>query len=168
MRNLRGRRIQRTAIRAQPFRKLRQNPRNLHHLFFGKLHQPVVQVNRFQRLDEHRLPRRARAVHHARYAAPVRRPHRNHKTIVAQSDVIFAARRAPVSPRARKMLSSERRIVARPCAMPVRMRRSCGEASSLISPFGKIARRIAVARCRKSAERRGARLPAADISRHQL
>ncbi len=114
----------------------------------AQLHQPVIEIDRFERLDENGLPRGARAVHHAGHRAPVRRAHRNHEAVVAQRDVVLArmARRARA-----KYFRANAGSFSRACTIPARMRRSCGEASSLISPFGSTARRIAVERCRKSA-----------------
>ncbi len=128
MRHLRGRRGQCTTVRAQPLGQLRQNPRNFHQLFFGQLHQPVIQINRFQWLDEHRLPRRASPVHHAGYAAAIRSTHRNHETIIPQRDVILAARHAAgfaARPQNAFQRSPNRRAPLRnPRANPPQLRRS--------------------------------------------
>ena len=61
-------------------------------LFLAQLHQAVIQINRFERLDENRLPRGAGCMNHARHAAAVGRAHRNHEAIVPERDVIFARR----------------------------------------------------------------------------
>ena len=59
-----------------------------------KLNQAIIQIDRFERLDEHGLARGARSVNDARHGAPVGGAHGNHEAVVAQRDVIFAGRLA--------------------------------------------------------------------------
>ena len=92
MRDGRGR-----ALRAGRARRARgwsalQNARDFGRFFLAELHQAIIQINRLKRLDEHRLPRRARRVHHARNAAAIGSAHRNHEAVVAQRDVVLARR----------------------------------------------------------------------------
>src|ERR1700737_2304140 len=52
----------RLRVTAQPLCNLAQNTMGLAHLFFRETHQVVVEVDSLQRLDEERVPARARAV----------------------------------------------------------------------------------------------------------
>ena len=57
--------VERAAIGAQAIREFRQNARNFNGLIFAKLHEAIIQVDRFERLDENGLARGARSVNHA-------------------------------------------------------------------------------------------------------
>ena len=59
---------------------------NLLLLIFQQSHQVVVQLNRLQGLDVHRLPAGARSMHHALHAALPLRLDRNHKALAANRD----------------------------------------------------------------------------------
>ena len=61
---------------------------NLRLLFFDQPHQLVVLLDGLKRLHVHRLPRRTRAMNHARDAPLELRAHRNHKALAANGDDI--------------------------------------------------------------------------------
>ena len=86
---LRSRR-QRRVLAAQARSQLVEYAHDFRGLVFGELHQVIVAVQGFQRLNEHRLTRRACAVNDARHVAALRRTHRYHKPVVAQRDVVLA------------------------------------------------------------------------------
>ena len=90
MGDLRGRRPERGSFGAEPLGKFRKDPRNFDELFFGKLDQPIVQIDGFKWLDKNGLTGGARAVDHAGYAAPFGCAHGDHEAVVAQRDIIFA------------------------------------------------------------------------------
>ena len=90
-----ARRLQGTAHPLQSLGKLLQDAENLRGLVFGKLHQLVVGLHRFKRLDENGLPRSAGAVNDALHRATMFRPHRNHEAVVAQRHVVFTRLRLP-------------------------------------------------------------------------
>ena len=56
-----------------------------------ELHQPIVDLDGFERLDEYRLAGGAGRMHHAVDRAALRRAHRNHVAVVAPRDVVLAA-----------------------------------------------------------------------------
>ena len=141
LRDRRRRKAQRPEICAQPLGQLFEDARDFGCFVFGELHELVVELNRFERLDENRLAGRARGVHDALHLPPLRRAHGDDEAVVAQRDVVFAG--SP--PRARRMRSSVFCTVSRVRPMLPRMRFSSGEASSLISPFGSTAWRMAAA-----------------------
>src|SRR5580704_16254054 len=76
---------------SQTIRQFFQDAENLRRLVFRQLYQLVVRLDRFKRLHEDRLPGAARSVHNARHIPPLLRPHWNHKPVVAQRHVVFAA-----------------------------------------------------------------------------
>ena len=67
-----------------------EDSRDFRGLVLGKLHEPVVVLDGFKRLDENCLPRGAGGVHDALHLAPLGRAHRDDEAVVAQRDVIFA------------------------------------------------------------------------------
>ena len=85
------RKTQRPEICAQALGQLGKDSRNFRGLVLGKLHEPVVVLDGFKRLDENGLPRRAGGVHDALHLAPLGRAHRDDEAVVAQRDVIFAS-----------------------------------------------------------------------------
>ncbi len=64
--------LQRRALGGHASGQFLENARDLGGFFFGKLHQAIVQLDGFERLEEHRLPGGARRMHHALHAAPFR------------------------------------------------------------------------------------------------
>ena len=84
--------FERAAIAAHAVGKLLQNARNFSGLFLAELNKPVIQVDGFERLHEDSLSCAARPVNDAWHTSPVRRAHGNHKSLVAQRDVVAAAR----------------------------------------------------------------------------
>ena len=66
MRDFRGGGFERAAIGAHAIGQFRENAGDLDGFFFGKLHEPIIQIDGFERLDENSLSRGAGAVDHAR------------------------------------------------------------------------------------------------------
>ena len=64
-------------------RHLQQNAMNLRLLFLQQPHQLVVLLNSFQRLNKHRLPAGAGAVHHALHAPLLLNFYRNNEALAA-------------------------------------------------------------------------------------
>ena len=85
-----NRKAQRPEICAQALGELGEDSRNFRGLVLGKLHESVVVLDGFKRLDENRLPGRAGGVHDALHVSPLGRAHRDDEAVVAQRDVIFA------------------------------------------------------------------------------
>ena len=81
---------QRLAEEPQAFRQLAENADDLGGFVFGKLHELVVGLDGFKRLEEYGLAGGAGAVHHAGDGAAMLGAHRNHETVVAEGDVVFA------------------------------------------------------------------------------
>jgi hypothetical protein len=67
-----------------------QDARNFRGLFLGELHELVIALERFERLDKHGLSRGAGPMHDPRDATAVRGAHGDHVTVVAQRDVVLA------------------------------------------------------------------------------
>src|SRR5579864_7245083 len=88
----RGRGLERSAIGTDLFRELGQNAGNLCDFFFGKLNQAIIEIDGFERLDEHRLPRSAGSMNHARNGAAIAGANRNDEAIIAERDVVLAGR----------------------------------------------------------------------------
>ena len=84
--------FERPALAAKPLGEVGQDAGDFGQLFFAQLHQAVVEVDRFQRLDEHGLARAARSVDDAGNGAALGSADRNHESFVAQGDVVFAGR----------------------------------------------------------------------------
>ena len=138
---------QRAAIGTQAVGELREDSGNFSGFFFRQLYQTVIEIDRFERLDENRLARRAGGMDDAVGEAAFGGTHGDDETVVAQRDVIFSRRHR----RARgAYFRGFGELFRGPCDAAV-MRFNWGEASSLISPLGSTARRMAVARWRKSA-----------------
>ena len=70
-------------LRADALRHLEQDAVNFRQFFFQQPHQFVVLLDRLQRLDEHGLPARTRAVHHALHAPFLLDFHRDDKAFAA-------------------------------------------------------------------------------------
>ncbi len=70
--------------------KFREDARDFCGLLFGQLDKPVVELNRFERFDEHGLAGGTRPVDHALHLTAVGGTHRDHEAVVAQGDVVFA------------------------------------------------------------------------------
>ena len=113
--------------------EFRENAGNLGQFFFGELNEPVVQIDRFERLDVNGLARGARGVHHTWNSAAIGRTHGDDEAFIAQRDVVLAGLFAA---RTQKECREFSEILSRDWAIPARIRFSCGEASSLISPLG--------------------------------
>ena len=85
-----NRKAQRPEICAQALGQFVEDARNFRRFVLGKLHEPVVVLDGFKRLDENGLAGRAGGVHDALHLSPLGRAHRNDEAVVAQRDVIFA------------------------------------------------------------------------------
>ena len=73
MRDRRRRRLRAGRDRRAAFREFRENARDFGGFIFAKLHEAIIQVDGFERLDENSLARGARSVNHAGNPAPVAR-----------------------------------------------------------------------------------------------
>ena len=71
MRDLRGRRFQRSPLHANALRQLLEDTRDLGCFIFSQLHQTIIQIDGLERLHEHRLSGSARSMNHAGDASPV-------------------------------------------------------------------------------------------------
>src|ERR1700688_1047610 len=80
---------QRPANIPQALRQLAKDAQDLRGLIFRELHQLVVALDSFQRLEKNGLSRPAGAVHDSRNTATIFRAHWDHEAVVAQGDVVF-------------------------------------------------------------------------------
>ena len=112
---------------ADPLRQLFQDARDFGDFFVAQLDQTVIEIDRFERLDENRLPRGARAVHYARNGAALGSAHRNHEAVVAERDVVFALFARGLAARAQDAFERPPNFLARlgnPGADALQLRRS--------------------------------------------
>ncbi len=114
----------------KPFGQLSEDARDFRGFILGELHEPVVELDGFKRLDENRLARGAGGVHDALHLPPFGRAHRNDEAIVAQRDVVFAGVAAARAQHALAAFSESSRACAPCCA---RMRLSSGR--SIVADF---------------------------------
>ena len=103
---------ERASLRHQPRCELFQNTRDLRRFLFPELHQAIVDLDRFQRLDEKRLPRSAGRMDHPLEVPPLRCPNRDHVAFIALGNVIVATLAAA---RAQNALERLLQIFSRAC-----------------------------------------------------
>src|SRR2546423_9331465 len=81
---------ERTVQRLQAFRELEQDAQNFRAFLFPELHELVVGLDRFERLDKPGLARSAGAVNNSGNAAATFGAQGDHQAFVAPGDVVFA------------------------------------------------------------------------------